>query len=278
MDRPDGTDSRRAGESDFGGTEAVRTTAAPSPAIPTGRARWFLALGGLAAGLAAFALGEATYNLIPADKATFNTMGTMVTAATAETTAVAEVRNAALAFGLLGLSLGGCLGIAGGLAGKSASRAVKAGLLGAILGAVPAVAVSLASLPYLITTRLEQVDLEMILSIVMHGMIWGLAGAAAGLAFAVGLGRGRVAVLAMLGGFIGSVAGTVAYDMFGAVFFPLALTGEPVSITATTRLLARLLVGVGTSAGVMLALPPSLPPARVDLGVTPTPGDAAPDA
>ncbi len=278
MDRPDGTDPRCGGETNPGGPEPVRTTTGTSTAIPPARARWSLALGGLAAGLAAFALGEATYSLIPADRATFNTMGTMVTAATAETTAVAEVRNAALAFGLLGLCLGGSLGIAGGLAAKSATRAAMAGLLGAILGAAPAVVVSLSLLPYLMRTRLAHVDLEIILSIMTHGLIWGLAGAAAGLAFAVGLGQGRGAGRAMIGGLVGAVAGAIAYDMIGAVLFPLALTGEPVSITATTRLLARLLIGVGTSAGVLLFLPPSLPPAESDPGVTLAPRDAASDA
>ena len=106
-----------------GPDQAIRNPAAEEQAVTSreaedriGRARWLVALGGILAGLAAFGIGEAVYQRIPAQKVTFDTLGGPVTAATGETLATAEMRNAALAFGVLGLCLGGCLGIAGGLA------------------------------------------------------------------------------------------------------------------------------------------------------------------
>ena len=59
---------------------------------------------------------------------------------------MADVRNGALAFGVLGLCLGGGLGIAGGLSQASAAAAASAGLLGSILGAAWAAGVSFATL------------------------------------------------------------------------------------------------------------------------------------
>ena len=71
------------------------------PERPLSVARWLLAMGGLLAGLVAFGVGEATHQLIPAKLVTFRTMGTMVTAVTAETQSVADVRNGVLTFGIL---------------------------------------------------------------------------------------------------------------------------------------------------------------------------------
>jgi hypothetical protein len=220
------------------------------------RATGCAAAAGLFAGLLAFGAGEAAYQRIPAEAVTFNTMGTMVTATTAATVAVAEVRNAAVAFGLLGLGLGLCLGIAGGLARRSATAAVQAGLLGAILGAALGAGASLALLPRLTRMRTALVDYELILAMIAHGSIWGLTGALAGLAFAVGLGERRLWGRALVGGCAGAVLAAVAFDLIGAALFPLADTGAPISTTWPTRLLARLLVGVGT-AGLIVLLQPS---------------------
>jgi hypothetical protein len=230
-----------------------RTTGAPAGA-PLGRARRFAGLAGLLAGLAAFALGEAAYKRIPVQQLTFNTMGTMVTAATPATSAVAEVRNAALAFGLLGLCLGGCLGLAGGWARGSATAAVTAGLLGAILGAAVPAGVSLATLQAFADARARALDYDIPLSMLMHGAIWGLIGGISGLAFAIGTGRRGRLVRAALAGFVGAVLGAVLFDLVGAVVFPRADTGDPVSTTWPSRLTARLLVALATAAGLIVGL------------------------
>jgi hypothetical protein len=142
-------------------------------------------------------------------------------------------------------------------------------LLGLALGA----GVSLALLPWFITMRYQYFDYDLILSVLMHGLIWGLLGAAAGLAFAVGLGESRLRARALVAGFVGAVLGAIAFDLVGAVFFPMAETDEPISETWPTRLLARLLVTVATAIAVILLLPeprPIQPAHRLD-PVTPAP-------
>jgi hypothetical protein len=221
------------------------------------RARWLLVLAGLASGLLAFAVGEAIFDLIPAKKVEVPTMGQIVIAATVETSNVAAVRNGALTFGLLGICLGGCLGIAGGQARRSTSAAVIGGLVGSILGLCLAVGSSFALLPFFLKTLPNQPDYEVILSMIMHALIWGLTGAAAGVAFAVGFGEPRLIGRALAAGFAGAILGAIVFELIGAATFPLANTGQPISSTWQTRLLARLLVAGGTVACVILHLPRS---------------------
>ena len=163
------------------------------------RARWLVAMAGLAAGLAAFGAGEAVYDLIPAEKGKVNTMGTIIIVPTADTMTVAAVRNGALTFSVLGVCLGGCLGLAGGLARRSTSATLVAGGLGSVLGLAAGAGVSLAVIPYVLKIVPDHIDYELPLSIVMHGSIWGLTGAAAGFAFAVGLGQPRMLIRAIGG-------------------------------------------------------------------------------
>jgi hypothetical protein len=236
------------------------------PAVPLGereragrlkRAQWLVGLGGLAAGLVAFGIGEATYNCIPPERVLQNTMGTMAMAITSATQAKAEVRNAALAFAILGGCLAGAMGMAGGLARRSVVVAAGAGLLGLCLGAGVAAGISLATLPWFAEARITHSDYEMAFSFLMHCGIWGLSGAVAGLAFAIGRWSDdrRLFALAPVGGFIGAVIGAMAFEVAGAGLFPLAYTGDPVSTDWPSRLTARLLVALATAAGVILFLP-----------------------
>jgi hypothetical protein len=118
-----------------------------------------------------------------------------------------------------------------------------------------AVATSLPLLPYFLKAIPDQPDYELILSMVMHGTIWGLIGASAGLAFAVGLGERGLIGPALLAGLAGAVIGAIVFDMTGGALFPLADTGQPISTTLPTRFLARLLVTIGTGAAIILVLP-----------------------
>jgi hypothetical protein len=219
------------------------------------RARWLAALAGVLAGLIAFGVGEATYKLIPAKVMAVPTMGTIVYAPTAATQAVADVRNATIAFGALGLCLGGCLGIAGSLARRPPGAMLTAGLLGSILAAALGAGVSLPLLPRFMNARISYSDYELMISMIMHGLPWGLVGAAGGLAFAVGLGERRLIVRALTAGCAGAVLGTIAFDLVGAALFPFGDTGEPIAPNWPARLLARLLVTVATAALVILILP-----------------------
>jgi hypothetical protein len=90
-----------------------------------------------------------------------------------------------------------------------------------------------------------------------HGLIWGLLGALAGMAFAIGLGDRRLLGRALTAGFLGAVLGTVVMELIGAAFFASAATVNPISETLPTRLMARLLVTIGTAAGLILLLKPA---------------------
>jgi hypothetical protein len=239
--------------------------AAPEPAqtppetVPDGnqlgRARRLAILAGLLAGLIAFGIGEATYELIQAEKVSQNLMGSIVMVSNRATTTVADTRNAAVAFGALGACLGACLGIAGGLARRSSAAAVTGGLLGVFLGLAIGAGTSLALLPWFIKARYDYFQYDLAVALAMHVTIWGLLGAAAGLAFAAGLGESRFAGRSLVAGCVGAVLGALAFELIGAVIFPSANTNYPISETWPTRLLARLLVTVGTALTVALLLP-----------------------
>ncbi len=224
-----------------------------------GRARWLAILAGLLAGLVAFGIGEATYELIPAEKVAQNLMGSIVMVGNRATNTVADARNGAIAFGVLGLCLGGCLGIAGGLARRSGAGAVTGGLIGSLLGLALGAGISLAVLPKFISMRYDYFEYDLIIAMVMHSLIWGLLGAAAGLAFAVGLGESRSAGRSLVAGWVGAVLGALAFELIGAMVFPSANTNYPISETWPTRLMARLLVSVGAALTVALLVPGPLP-------------------
>lgn len=219
------------------------------------RSRRYVLIGGLVAGLVAFGLGEALHELIPARLEAVDTMGHIVMAPTVKTSNIAATWNGAIAVGALGVCLGGALGIAGGLARRSVAAAVKAGLSGAVLGAALAAATSLLLVPYFLRTLPNYPDLDIILSMIMHGTIWGSAGAAGGLAFALGRGERNLIGPAVAAGLVGAVFGAVAFDLIGGALFPLANTGQPISSTWSTRFLARMLVPIGASGALGLTLP-----------------------
>jgi hypothetical protein len=219
-----------------------------------GPTRGLLVVGGLLAGVLAFGVGEAIYDLIPAAVATQTALGLTRVTPTVATENVAVARNGALAFGVLGLFLGGCLGLAGGLARRS-SFAIAAGGLGSVLGFAAGVGASLALLPFCISSRIRYPEHDLLISFLMHGAIWGLLGALAGLAFAVGLGERNVCIRALAAGLAGALVGAIAFDLIGVVAFPGAKTDDPISRTWVTRLMARLVMTVATAAAVSLVLP-----------------------
>jgi hypothetical protein len=174
---------------------------------------------------------------------------------TAASVQVAATRNAALGFGLLGASLGLALGAAGGFAGRSPHRALWGAVTGLVLGGSAEAAVTFAALPlYYQAKDLDRSRDDLPLALCTHVCLWSVAGLAGGLAFGLGLGGPRRVVSALLGGLVGAALGAVVFELLGAVAFPIqAYTAEPISNTPGSRLLARLLVAVGTAAGGAIA-------------------------
>ena len=86
----------------------------------------------------------------------------------------------------------------------------------------------------------------------VHGRIWGGVSLAAGLAFGLGLGGGRSSIArAAAGGLLGALLAALLFEAIGAIAFPMAATTRPLSLTPGSRLLAKLLVSILSSAGVV---------------------------
>jgi Beta-lactamase len=112
--------------------------------------------------------------------------------------------------------------------------------------------------------RVAYLDYDILISMGMHGLTWGLAGMAGGLAFAVGLGRRKLLLRAAVAVLARAVLGAIALDLVSAFLFPLAHTGDPVSTTWPSRLVARLWVTAAIAGCVALVLPgPPRPRRRI---------------
>jgi hypothetical protein len=196
---------------------------------------------GLVAGVVAWAIGEAT--LVP--EAGFQSKKEKIVVLPS----VAGIRNGSISFGALGAALGLGLGLAGGLIRRSVLRAVLAGATGLLLGGGAGVALTRLILPvYYEHTRNGDVTY----SLMVHAGVWVAVAAAAGLAFAIGLGGWRGVPRVMLGAAGAALLATVIYEFAGGLLFPRALTDRPISQTWESRLVARLLVTVLVAAGVVL--------------------------
>lgn len=214
-----------------------------------------LAMGGLA-GLASWAVGEYCVEYYrPATRVVWG-MGVAMTISSPEELASTLARNATLAFGLSGAVLGLALGGAGGLLRGSTRSATVAGLVGLVLGLGAGVASSLIVLPTYnrIMDRADETNAgDLLAPLLAHGVIGSAVGAACGLAFGIGLGGRSRIVRCILGGLVGGAAGAAVYELVGAFAFPLDKTGQPLSISWASRLLARGAAALCIAAGAAAA-------------------------
>lgn len=206
-------------------------------------------LGAVAAGGAAWGLGEATHELFqPSKEAASHPYAFKQMNAEKD---VADGLNAAIAFGSLGGLVGLVLGVLAGVGRGSLRGAMAAGLLGLVLGAVAGA----LPCPFVVPQYRRHFTPEapsLLLPVLVHGASWCALGAAAGLAYGVGLGNRRRVVPALLGGLLGGLLGTVAYDALGAILFPHAQADLPIATEAPARLLARLLVAASVALGAVM--------------------------
>ena len=163
---------------------------------------------------------------------------------------VAGTHNGLFSFGALGAALGLGLGLAGGLIRRSFVRACLAALVGLCLGGGAGVVTSRLILPVFYK---HLTDDDLTYSLMIHGGVWVAVGAAAGLAFGLGLGGWGRILRATVGGAGAALLATVIYEFAGGILSPLAMTNLPVSVTWQSRLAARLLVAVLVVAGVVLS-------------------------
>jgi hypothetical protein len=213
-----------------------------------------IAAAGLLAGLIAFGLGELIYGRFAPELVGQSVGGNQVMRPTLETKAASDARNSATAFGMLGGVIGLFLGLAGGLERRSTGSAAKAGCVGLVLGAtVGAVLPLVLVVPYLRMLNRRTAD-DLLLSLGLHAMLWGPLGAVGGLAFGIGRGRSGQTLRLIVGGLMGAIVGTIAYDAIGGAITPLAGTADAISTTWPTRLLARLLVAISAAMAIDLTI------------------------
>jgi hypothetical protein len=214
---------------------------------------WGITLGaGLLAGVVSWLAGEATLTTFkPKVELVRLYGGATAMLPTVQTEAVADTRNAIMAFALLGATLGLALGIAGGLCGRERGRGATAGLVGLVVGGCSGLLASFVLVPIFhrkLAENFSSVDLTT--PMLVHAGIWAAVGAAGGLAYAMGSGLSKDRTArAVIGGLVGGALGGAAYDLIGVMAFPLDDTHRPLSLTWPTRLLARLMVTTLAAAG-----------------------------
>jgi hypothetical protein len=177
----------------------------------------------------------------------------------------AEAKNSALAYGLLGATLAGGLGLAGGLARRSIPAALAAALVGLVGGAATGAGLSVP-VTHAFYKHLDP-ESGLMLALLIRGGIWAPIGAVAGLAFGLGLGGPRTIARALIGGLAGGILGTMAFEIANAFAFPLSRLNAPIPDERFPRLLAILCVAVSTALAVAVGVrererkrkPPRLP-------------------
>jgi hypothetical protein len=163
---------------------------------------------------------------------------------------IAERERAAAAYGLLGVLLGVGLGLTGGWASGSVRSGLKSALVGGVAGGVAGTALSAVFIPIFFRFQDPETDaatLGLLLLFFTHAGIFAGIGAASGLALGWGSGDRRTIGQALIGGLLGAVIGTFAYEVIISLLYPMVRTYEPVPTDPTPRKLLHLCVAVGTA-------------------------------
>jgi hypothetical protein len=227
---------------------------------------------GALAGLISSGVGETGLLEEPAKREKFIAAGHHLDEPTGPTILAAARITLARHHAIFGGLFGFFLGTVGGLARRSIIAALVAGLAGGGVGAGIGAGAAFLALP-IYARHLQLEGGDMLGSLILHACLWTGIGAAGGLALGLGLG-GRLRVLqTAIAGALGALCGVLFFEVLGAIVFPLDETGSPISATARTRLLARLLVAVLAAAGAALVAIQSRPQAAA-LDLAPNRHDA----
>jgi hypothetical protein len=226
----------------------------PTPPVRISSARlWGLALAaGLAAGFASWYGGEKVAEVFKPGLHVVREHGIEAMRPSTEEQHGADLKNAAMAFSILGGILGLFLGAAGGFVRGRWADALKAGAVGLVLGTAVGAGASAAVVPVYLRVYDPLWD-NLIPPLLAHGAIWSTIGAMAGLAFGIGLGGRAAAVRCLIGGFLGGFLGAAAFDTIAVGAFPFDRTFQPISLSSSSRMVARLCVTLFTAVGVVIA-------------------------
>jgi hypothetical protein len=204
---------------------------------------------GIAAGLASWLAGEFAKEIYqPRMVEVGFGMGVTLTMATAATQNQADFQNATLVFTLAGGIIGLALGLAGGVAGRSVARGLVVGLVALVVGGLVGGVASLALVPLFFRHYVPDPS-DLLSPILIHSGIWSAIGAAAGMGFAIGMGRARRIPAAVGGACLGAILATVVFHLVSDVLFPDSGSSRAIAGSALVRLLAILAPTVMVAAG-----------------------------
>jgi len=161
-----------------------------------------------------------------------------------------SIRDAMVSFGTLGALLGLGLGMAGGLIGRSGRRAGLAGAAGLVLGGLTGAGMARALGP-IYFDNLNANDMTYALEV--NGGIWGGVGAAAGLAFGLGLGGSARMLRIAVAGFGAGLLAMALFVFAASILSPRAMADRPISSNPGSRFAALVLLALMVSAGTVLA-------------------------
>lgn len=208
------------------------------------------------AGLAGGALGGSIYPVVKPGTHTVQQMGGPVDLPNKEDLDLAESRNSAIQYGILGGIVGLALGVAGLVGGAaSTSRLRPLGpVLGGLNGALIVGAFGLVAMP-LVLAKIHPSNEDMLPAMGVHAILLGLIGLAAGIGFAVALGGGRaLSIRALLGALIGALVGSVVFDLLGGIVFPVDGTTDPIPKSFPSQLLISVVGATAIGLGIALAI------------------------
>ena len=210
---------------------------------------WAIALTfGLTAGLFAWGAEEATYGLFRPQLFPVVILRMPSLQPNRESQNAADIKNATLAFAFLGCLTGLAMGFAGGVAGRSPVRGMVVGVAAMLLGGLIAAGTSLVLLPAFFRQLVPDPS-DLLTPIMIHGGIWGAIGALGGLAFAIGMGRGRRVVDAIIGACFGTLLATIVFHFSGEMLFPNSRSFDALATLPIVRLMAMVSVSVLLAVG-----------------------------
>ncbi len=246
--------SAKSPDADDSPSDSARTSGNTSQRATPQRLWAYCGIAAVLAAVLSWLAGESRLAWVEAERVPGVFMGQPNNAATPTTLRAALLKTAVRQNLVFGGVMGSALGVAAGIAAASTRRAVVAGLLGLAVGSFTAAAVPLGVVP-LHDLHRDDFSSDLIPSFLMHGAIWCVVGASAGLAVAVGAGaRALGFAKSILGGILGAWIGAALFEVLGGVIFAGDETGEPIAATSNARLFARLVVGLCIAAFILAAL------------------------
>src|SRR5262249_55758306 len=132
---------------------------------------------------------------------------------------IADRKNAAIAFGTFGALLGLLVGAAGGALRRSVPAASSAAVAGLLLGGVGAALAGYELVPIFAHFYSDEQP-SLLLPTLVRGGIWAVAGLAAGFALGWGWHGPRGIPGAVIGGLVGSILATIAFEVANGLIFP----------------------------------------------------------